>query len=199
MVPVTDFIREAIISTLRADGRVHLTPLGYRMRGDEVLLAPFHPSQTLRNLREQGRAVLNFTDDVRVIAGCLTGHRDWPTVASLRVPVPRLAEALAHWELEVVACRDDPTRPEFTCRIVVRQTHAAFTGYNRAQAAVIEASVLVSRLDWLEPTSVVDELLRLRVAVDKTAGDRELAAWRWLLAAVAAHPRHALEAGRLAQ
>jgi len=196
---VTDFIREAIICTLQADGRVHLTPLGYRMRGDEVLLAPFHPSQTLQNLRVQGQAVLNFTDDVRVIAGCLTGRRDWPTVASACVRVPRLAETLAHWELEVVACRDDPTRPEFTCRIVARQVHAAFTGYNRAQAAVVEAAVLVSRLDWLEPAAVIDEMLRLRVAVDKTAGERELDAWSWLVSAVAAHPRHAHEAERLAR
>jgi hypothetical protein len=196
---MSDFIREAIVSTLHPDGRVHLTPLGYRMRGEEVLLAPFHPSQTLQNLRAQGHAVLNFTDDVRVIAGCLTGRRDWSTVASACVPVPRLAELLAHWELEVVACRDDPTRPEFTCRIAARQTHGAFTGFNRAQAAVIEASVLVSRLDWLDPVGVVDELLRLRIAVDKTAGARELVAWSWLTAAVADHPRHALEAGRLAR
>ncbi len=187
------------MSTLHPDGRVHLTPLGYRMRGDEVLLAPFHPSQTLQNLRAQGQAVLNFTDDVRVIAGCLTGRRDWPTVASAHVPVPRLAEPLAHWELQVVTSRDDPMRPEFTCRVVARQMHAPFTGYNRAQSAVIEASVLVSRLDWLDPVAVVDELLRLRVAVDKTAGARELDAWSWLIAAVAGHPRHALEAGRLAR
>jgi len=194
---VSEFIREGIVSTLHSDGRVHLTPLGYRMRGELVLLAPFHPSQTLQNLRGHGHAVLNFTDDVRVIAGCLTGRRDWPTVASACVPVPRLTELLAHWELEVVELRDDPTRPEFACRVLVRQMHAPFSGYNRAQAAVLEASVLVSRLDWLDPLAVIEELLSLRVAVDKTAGARELEAWSWLLDAVAGHPRHAREAGRL--
>jgi hypothetical protein len=196
---VSEFIREAIVSTLHPDGRVHLTPLGYRMRGELVLLAPYHPSQTLQNLRGHGHAVLNFTDDVRVIAGCLTGRRDWPTVASARVPVPRLAELLAHWEHEAVELRDDATRPEFACRVLARQMHAPFTGYNRAQAAVLEASVLVSRLDWLDPPAVIEELLRLRVAVDKTASARELEAWSWLIDAIGGHPRHAREAGRLSR
>jgi hypothetical protein len=185
-----EFIREAVISTRRADGTVHLTPLGYRMRDEQVLLAPFHPSQTLENLRAHPAAVLNFTDDVRVFAGCLTGHRNWPTEASTQVTVPRLAGSLAHWELTVESFREDPLRPEFFCRVVFEAAHRAFTGYNRAQAAVIEASVLVSRLDWLEPAEVADEFARLGVMVDKTAGPREAQAWSWLVDAVAAHPRH---------
>ncbi len=194
---MSEFIREAVIATPNEDGSAHLTPLGFRQRGDIVILAPFHPSQTLENLRARGRAVLNFTDDVQVIVGCLTGRRDWPTVASSVVAVPRLAEALAHWELEVVALHDDAARPVFECRLVAEVNHRPFTGFNRAQAAVIEAAVLVSRLDWLPPAEVVDALLSLRIAVDKTAGERERRAWQWLCAAIAAHPRHAAEARRL--
>jgi len=187
---VAEFIREAVIATANADGSAHLTPLGYRQRGELVLLAPFHPSRTLENLRARGEAVLNFTDDVLVFAGCLTGRREWPTLASERVAVPRLAESLAHWELEVVALHDDAERPVFDCRIVAERNHRPYTGFNRAQAAVIEAAVMVSRLDWLPSKEVVDALRGLRVAVDKTAGERERRAWQWLCEAVAAHPRH---------
>lgn len=187
---MSEFIREAVVSTLRADGGVHLTPLGYRMRGAQVLLAPFRPSQTLANLLVRPHAVLNFTDDVRVIAGCLTGRREWPTCPSTHVPVPRLAESLAHWELEVEVSADDPLRPEFLCRVVGESLHRGFTGFNRAQAAVVEAAVLVSRLDWLPPDMVAGEFTRLQVAVDKTAGPREREAWSWLTAALAAHPHH---------
>ncbi len=195
---MAEFIREAVIGTLDAAGEAHLTPLGYRQRGEHVLLAPFHPSQTLANLRATRAAVLNFTDDVRVVAGCLTGRRGWPTVPAERVAVPRLAASLAHWELEVIEVREDSQRPEFTCRVVVERMHAPFTGFNRAQAAVIEAAVLVSRLDWLEPDAVVDALLRLRVAVDKTAGPHEREGWKWLCEAVSRHPRYCALTGRLA-
>jgi hypothetical protein len=121
-------IREAIVTTLNADGAPHLTPLGYRMIGDDVLLAPFIPSRTLDNLRRCPAAVLNFTDDVRIIAGCLTGRGDWPTRPALRGPVPRLADALAHWELAVVAVVEDAERPQFRCAIVARAVHEHHAG-----------------------------------------------------------------------
>ena len=183
-------IREAVISTLAADGQAHVTPLGYRTCGAQVLLAPFVPSHTLDNLQRHPQAVLNFTDDVRVIAGALTGRRIWPTLPAHSVQVPRLASALAHWELEVTHYRADALRPEFECRIVYAENHAPFLGFNRAQAAVIELAILVSRLDWLTPEKVQLEMDYLRLAIAKTAGPREEEAWAWLEKAVAAHPLH---------
>jgi hypothetical protein len=135
---------------------------------------------------------MNLTDDVRVIAGCLTGRGQWPVVPALTIPGWRLRECLAHLELEIVDVEDDPERPRFRCRIAHEGSHAPFAGFNRAQGAVVEAAILVSRLDWLPPEKVTSELASLGVAVDKTAGPRERLAWEWLLAAVAAHPRHRL-------
>lgn len=183
-------IREAIITTLSATDAAHITPLGFREERSFIILAPFVPSVTLENLRRHGAAVLNFTDDVRVFAGCLTGRRTWPVCPAESIRVPRLADSLAHWELEVVELEDHDERPRFYCRVAHRAQHAAFTGFNRAQAAVVEGAILVSRLDWLSPTQVAEEMRYLQIAVDKTAGERERTAWSWLQAAVAAHPRH---------
>jgi hypothetical protein len=183
-------IREAVITTLDRAGTAHITPLGYRMRDEQVILAPFVPSQTLDNLQRHPQAVLNFCEDVRVIAGGLTGRRDWPTVAAQAVRVPRLKDSLAHWELEVMTYRADSARPEFMCRVVHAAQHAPFLGFNRAQAAVVELAILVSRLEWLAPDKVQREIDYLRIALEKTAGPREHEAWCWLAQAVAAHPRH---------
>ena len=194
LVQPQPMIREAIVTTLDADGAPHLTPLGYRMIGEDVLLAPFIPSRTLDNLRRCPAAVLNFTDDVRIIAGCLTGRGDWPTRPALRSPVPRLVDALAHWELAVVAVLEDVARPQFRCAIVARAVHGEFTGFSRAQSAVLEAAILVSRLDRLAPAKVAQELRYLQGAIDKTAGPREQLAWDWLLAAVQAHAQQSSHA-----
>jgi uncharacterized protein len=183
-------IREAVITTCARDGTAHVTPLGYRMQGDHVILAPFTPSRTLENLRAQRVAVLNFTDDVRIVAGALTGRRNWPTIAASRIDGRRLADPLAHWELEVESVYEHPERPEFLCRIVAQQNHRPFLGFNRAQAAVLELAILVSRLAWLEAKKIRDEMAYLQIAIDKTAGPGEREAWQWLVAAVAAHPRH---------
>ena len=187
-------IRETIVTTCDARGQVHLAPLGLIADGESWIIAPFRPSTTLENLRAVPYAVANATDDVRVFAGCLTGRRDWPTVPARTVPVPRLAAALAHTELAVSAVTEHHERPRFHCRVVDRGSHAAFAGFNRAQAAVVEAAILVSRLHLLSRESIKGELARLAIVVDKTAGEGEREAWGWLMERVrgegaAASPR----------
>ena len=185
-------IFEGVVITSKPDGAAHITPMGFRRTDDTVLISPFLPSTTLENLRRDGRAVMNLTDDVRVTAGCLTGRRDWPLVRASSIDGWRLRDSLAHLELEVTSCDEDVERPRFTCRIVSEASHAHFSGFNRAQAAVLEAAILYSRLDWLAPDKLKREMRYLKVAIDKTAGPRERTAWDWLVTAMTAHPRHRL-------
>lgn len=180
-------IHETILTTRYADGGVHIVPLGIRHEGEHVVLAPFRPSATLDNLHRDGHAVVNFCDDVRVFAGCLTGRRDWPTVAAARVPGVRLAAALAHLELRLERVEEDELRPRLYCTQVHADAHAPFRGFNRAQAAVIEACILVSRLHMLPEEKVRSEIDYLTIAVDKTAGPGEREAWGWLMERIAGH------------
>jgi uncharacterized protein len=179
-------IREVIVTTISGSGAVHMAPLGIIADGEGWIIAPFRPSATLDNLHAVPFAVANYTDDVRVFAGCLTGHRDWPTTGSGDVPVPRLAGTLAHAELAVAAVTEDDQRPRFHCRVVRQASHAPFMGFNRAKAAVVEAAILVSRLDFLPRDKIETELAYLSIAVGKTAGPEEEEAWNWLLQRVRA-------------
>jgi hypothetical protein len=187
-------IRETIVTTASADGTVHMAPLGLIAERDGWIIAPFHPSKTLDNLRAVPFAVANYTDNVRIFAGCLTGRHQWPTVASDEVPVQRLAGALAHAELAVGRVTEDAQRPSFHCRVLRIISHAPFLGFNRAQAAVIEAAILVSRLHMLPREKVEQEIAYLQIAISKTAGDAEREAWGWLMERVAA--RYARAEGR---
>jgi len=180
-------IRETILTTTNAEGRLHITPIGIIADGDGWIIAPFRPSTTLDNLRAMPFAVANHTDDVRIFAGCLTGRHDWPTRASDNVPVPRLTGALAHTELAVVGVTEDEQRPRFQCAVVSRGVHAPFAGFNRAQAAVIEAAILVSRLHMLPREKIETEIGYLETAIEKTAGAQEAEAWTWLTEAIRAH------------
>jgi uncharacterized protein len=180
-------IRETILTTMNAEGRLHITPIGIIADGDGWIIAPFRPSTTLDNLRAMPFAVANHTDDVRIFAGCLTGRHDWPTRASDNVPVPRLTGALAHTELAVVGVAEDEQRPRFQCAVVSRGVHAPFAGFNRAQAAVIEAAILVSRLHMLPREKIETEIGYLKTAIEKTAGAQETEAWTWLMEAIRAH------------
>jgi|SRR5579871_548123 hypothetical protein len=177
-------IRETIVSTVDQAGRVHLAPIGIVAEGDGWIVAPFHPSTTLDNLRSTPFAVANFTDDVRVFAGCLTGRRQWPTTPCDEFIVPRFASALAHAELAVTHVTEDAQRPRFHCRVLRTVMHAPFKGFNRAQAAVVEAAILVSRLGMLPREKVEREISYLEIAISKTASAAEEEAWSWLMEAV---------------
>jgi uncharacterized protein len=183
-------IRETIVTTVNAAGRVHLAPIGIIADDGGWIIAPFRPSTTLENLRLVPFAVANYTDDVRVFAGCLTGRHDWPISAAEQVPVPRLAGTLSHAELAVVHVTEDKVRPRFHCRVVCTAWHAPFRGLNRAQAAVVEAAILVSRLQFLPREKVEAEIAYLQDAVEKTAGPAEEEAWGWLMDRVRTHYRY---------
>ena len=96
-------------------------------------------------------------------------------------------QALAHVELDVVCMEEDATRPRFLCREAGVFNHAPFPGHNRAQAAVIEACILVSRLGMLPADKLDRELAYLDIAIEKTAGPREREAWGWLKDKIAAY------------
>lgn len=177
-------IYETIITSMDQQGQPHIAPFGIRERDGLVLIAPFRPSSSLDNLLGSKSAVINLTDDVRVFAGALTGRRSWPVRKADKVQGYVLETALAHRELELVKVREDTTRPELYFRVVHEVTHAPFRGFNRAQAAVIELAVLVSRLHMLPMDKIESELAYLQIAIDKTAGPRELEAWAWLMEAV---------------
>jgi len=174
-------INETIITTLNEDGSVHIAPMGVRQEGELFVIAPFKPSTTLQNLERSGQAVINMTDDVRIFAGCLTGHYDWPTVNTSAINGKRLEAALSHIEIEVARQEGDDIRPVFYCSGKHQETHAPFMGLNRAKAAVLEAAVLVSRLHMLPDEKIDSEIEYLQLAINKTASENELEAWGWLM------------------
>ena len=188
-------IRETIVTTLGATGRPNIAAMGVREERDLYLISPFRPSRTFDNLKRSRQAVINHTDDVRVYAGCLTGRKDWPTLPVKGIAGVRLANALAHVEVEVAEWEDDEVRPRFYCRESARETHAEFRGFNRAQVAVVEASILVSRLHLLPAEKIDREMDYLRIAVEKTAGPREWEAWEWMVERIAEYRRTRDEGG----
>lgn len=190
-------IRETIVTTLSPEGKVHMAPLGLITETPGAagadggwIIAPFRPSTTLDNLRANPYAVANFTDDALIFAGCLTGNRDWPTRPATRIPGAILDAALAHAELKVDHIEEDEQRPRFHCKLMFEASHAPFKGFNRAQAAVIEAAILASRLHLLPREKIEGELAYLQTAVEKTAGPREHEAWRLLVEKIEDHFKH---------
>ncbi len=174
-------IFETIITSINIAGSLHVTPFGVRHEGDLIVISPYKPSTTLDNILATKCAVMNMTDDVRVFAGALTNRQPWQLIHANKIKGYRLADCLAHIELELVEVRDDAVRPQLIMKKIEIQNHQPFNGFNRAQAAVIELAVLASRLHMLPREKIQTEINYLQIAIDKTAGEREKQAWDWLV------------------
>ncbi|HPX89402.1 MAG TPA: DUF447 family protein [Methylophilaceae bacterium] len=174
-------IYEVIVCTVNAEGQPHLAPFGVRYQDDLLIISPYKPSTTLVNILATQHAVLNVVDDVRVFAGALTKQQDLTLVATEDGNGFRLKNALLHKELKLLKVEDDVQRPQLFLQVAHEEHHQSFQGFNRAQAAVIELAVLVSRLHMLPKEKVLSEMAYLQIAINKTAGPRELQAWNWLI------------------
>ena len=174
-------IREVVVTTINERGEPHIAPLGIIEDEGGWIIAPFRPSTTLDNLIATPFAVANYVDDARIFAGLVTGRRDWPLASAPQGHPPRLAAALAHAELKVTHVDDHIERPKFHCKVERVETHAPFAGLNRANAAVLECAILITRLNMLPREKIDQEITYLSIAIEKTAGPEEREAWSWLM------------------
>jgi len=180
-------IQETLITTTSITGQVHIAPMGLHVEDQHLIILPFKPSTTLDNLLHTRCAVVNYCDDVRIFAGCLTGRRDWPLQPAEHIEGHYLTASLAHSEVVLERIEDDELRPRLYCKVIHTTNHKPFLGFNRAQFAVLEAAILVSRLDRLPRDKIQSEIDYLRIGLDKTAGDKEREAWSWLMEVIQRH------------
>ena len=173
-------ILETLVTTLDPEGKAHCAPMGIVLDEADIVLRPFGTAATARNLTSLGEGVVNFTDDVLLLAQAALGPVSPPLHPSARVRPPRLLEACSWKEFRVHDV--DRSGPRFTLRaaIVAEGRARDLLGFNRARHAVIEATILATRLHLLDPAQVEEEIARLRPLVEKTGGGREREAFAFV-------------------
>jgi len=170
-------ILETMVSTLDAAGRPNVAPMGIGLEGDAILLRPFRSALTCANLEALGEGVVHFTDDVLVFARCALQTYLPPHHPAAKVRGIVLDDACS-WREFVVTDKDlTAERALFRARVVAGGQGREFLGFNRAQHAVVEATILATRRHLLERASILDAMARLEPLVAKTGGAREREAW----------------------
>jgi uncharacterized protein len=166
-------IVETVVTTLNPDGGVNCAAMGVEWGEQRIVIKPYRGTRTLRNLRATGAAVVNLTDDILLFSQAALGDPHPPTRTAAGVEGAVLEDACSWREVRVEAIDDGEPRARVSTVVIGGGTGREFLGFNRARHAVLEASILASRARLLEPEAIRDELRRLQVLVDKTAGPRE--------------------------
>ncbi len=185
-------ILEGLVTTLSPTGEVNLAPMGPIVAPDfsSFVLRPFQSSTTYRNLCGVRSGVLHVTDDVLLIAqAALNRLPQTPkTSPAAHVTGRVLADCCRWFEFVVDSIDDRAERTEIAARVVHTGRKRDFFGFNRAKHAVLEATILATRLHLLPRESITAELDRLRPLVEKTAGPQEQAAWDLVCSVIASQP-----------
>jgi hypothetical protein len=191
-------ILEGLVTTTDAAGGLHVAAMGPEFdeaeraagRIERLVLKPFASSHTAAHLAGLPEGVFQVTDDVLLLARIVTG-----TLAAAPPAVPAtavrgwvLTDAARAWEFVVESADTSGERARLVARVVAEHAGRPFLGFNRAAHAVVEGSILVSRLHLLGAAEVARRLADHAPLVEKTGGDRERRAFALLESRVVAGP-----------
>jgi hypothetical protein len=170
-------ILEGVVTTLDADGSVHVAPMGPIVddRMERLWLRPFRTSTTFQNMKRTGAGVFHVTDDVELIARAAIGHLEVEpcVVRAEKVVGAILADACRWYAFEVESLDDSTERTNLVARIVDQGVRREFFGFNRAKHAVVEAAILSTRVHLLDAEHLLAEFDRLATPVAKTGAAAE--------------------------
>jgi hypothetical protein len=181
-------IVESIVTSVDSEDRVNCAPMGVEWAEDTIVLKPFLETTTYRNVTAVRAAVVNLIDDVRVFARAAISNPEYPTSPAAVVRGVVLADCCSWRELEVRSIDATPPRSRIEMAVVHRGVRREFIGFNRARHAVLEAAIYATRVHLLPRAFIEDELTRLQVIVDKTAGPPEREAMALLVEHIRATP-----------
>jgi hypothetical protein len=187
-------ILECLVTSKRPDGELNIAPMGPVVDEDDpdldhFVLRPYQTAQTFSNLKYHGAGVLHITDDVELLARAAISQWDsLPTTEPAAKIEGRVIQAANRWyEFEVESIDEDSERATIQCRTVHRGRRADLLGLNRAKFAVLEAAILMTRLEILPRDEIERQMQQLGTIVGKTAGLAEVRAFELLQDYFTAH------------
>ena len=173
-------ILESVVTTVSVEGELNIAPMGpdFDPFADHFELRPFDNSQTCRNLYATSSGVLHITDNVLLIASSAINRLEetWQSEAAEKVDGRILSDCCRWYEFKCTEKPSNSSRKAFHCQIVSSGRRHDFFGFNRAKHAVLEATIAVSRINFLPREHITELLDRAGEMVERTGGQDEKAA-----------------------
>ena len=166
-------IIETIFSTLDENGKPNFAPMGLVWGEEYITVRPFRNTHTYRNLISSGYGVANLCDDVLAFVRCGLYKEILPNFPAKLIPGAVFEQTCSWREVEVISKDESDERASVQCRVLHEGRQKDFLGFCRAANAVIEATILASRLFLLDPMEVEEKLdLYMRI-IEKTGDNKE--------------------------
>lgn len=174
-------ILEGIVTTLNGRDELNVAPMGPIVdeSWSQLVLRPFRTSTTYQNLKQRPCGVFHVTDDVLLLAQAALDrlNTEPPTQSAERIVGRVLLDCCRWYEFQVTQLDDSSERTVITADVIHQGRRRDFLGFNRAKHAVLEATILATRLHLIPEEKVRSQLAELASPVEKTAGPAETKAF----------------------
>jgi hypothetical protein len=174
-------IIETLFSTLDEANRPNFAPMGVLWGEEHMIVRPYRHTTTYRNLVATRYGVANVTDDVLAFVRSALADVVLPHFPASNVPGVVFEDACFWRELAVIEVGGEEERAEVRCQVVGRGWQRDFLGFNRGKNAVIEATILATRLHLHPLPEVLAEMARYEEIVGKTGNEAEKTAMGYLI------------------
>ena len=182
---------ETVVTTLDEAGEPNFAAMGVVWGEETITIRPFTNTRTHKNLIRTREGVINVTDNVLIFAKSALSQERFECVPATHVRGVVLRDTCYWREVsvqEVVAPHPESPgagRADVVTQVVGEGEVRRFGGLCRAKHAVVEASILASRLRFLPRDEILGELTRLDALVEKTGGRQEREAMEFIRAHIA--------------
>jgi len=173
---IKEGITEAIVTTVSKSGVPNAAPMGIVRRGSRYFIRMYADTATFRNAADTGYLVANFTADARLYV--LSAFRDLPPeffqFEEGMVP-PRLKEA-AGWAYFKCHTNDVVSLEPINVKIA----KCSQPVFNRAFAAVLEATITGTRLRFHKGDEGIKKIREYEAVVKKCGSPTDIEAMKIL-------------------
>ena len=171
-------IVETIFSTLDESGRPNFAPMGIDWGEEFITVRPFRSTQTCRNLLSSGYGVANLSDDVLAYVQCALYDAVLPSFPAKAVPGIVFRSTCSWREVTLVSQAGTGDRAELRCRVLFEGRQRDFLGFRRAGNAVIEATILATRLALHDHKAIIERMNLYGDIVEKTGDENDRKAFQ---------------------
>jgi len=184
-------IIEGILTTLNPDGRPNIAAMGATLDIQQIgrdglwagfELKPFGSSRTYQNLKRHPEGVFHLVDDAELLARAALSEAENARIEkAAAVEGWVLSDSVRAYEFQLKSADWSETRAHLKAGVIHSHQFRQWSGWNRAQHAVLELTIMATRVKWLPRVEIQMQLQALKPLIEKTAGPSEWAGWHYVV------------------
>ena len=184
-------IIEGILTTLNDDNSPNIAAMGATIDVCQIdsdglwtafQLKAFESSRSHQNLKQRPWGVFHLLDNAELLArAALSEAENTQTLRAAEINGWLLSDSVRAYVFILDSAEWASPRATLSAKIVKSHQFRLWSGWNRGQYAVLELTIMATRVKWLPRDEIQRQIKALTPLMEKTAGPREWSGWNYVV------------------